>query len=292
MNHRHQAASSLIPEDHTNTSTISTIESLEPDAFASLIPSLLALRPSSPRSNCTESSFVDLAQDIVLRRAGEAAAAAVLSKYLQPPFEDQDAVDNANLIVDIIMKLSFDDMQLYRPAMETIATSDRVAADHLQRPLFLEDDAKSILRFANDRNAIWVHTYKFDVMAARTLRERIKTPEQLQPLVPGLLDWLADINWPPFKACCDALAVFPEVTVMPIRNLLSSARGDGGWLTYVLQYITHWVPVGELWEEFKPQVQALMNDAKGDEEEWELADTAREWLNMLDEHWEKEKLRQ
>lgn len=292
MNHHHQAASSLIPEDHTNTSTIPAIESLEPDAFASLIPSLLALRPSSPRSNHTESSFVDLAQDIVLRRAGEAATAAGLIKYLQPPFEDQDAVDDANSIVDIIMKLSFDDMQLYRPAMETIATSDRVAAGHLERHIFLEDDAKSIMRFANDRNAIWVHTYKFDVMAARTLRERIKTPEQLQPLVPDLLDWLADINWPPFKACCDALALFPEVTVMPIRNLLSSKRGDGGWLSYVLRYITHCMPVGELWEEFRPQVQALVDDAKGDEEEWELADDACEWVKMLDEHWEKGKLRQ
>jgi hypothetical protein len=283
--------SSLIPKDPSDMSTIPAIKALDAAKFARLAPSLLESVKNwlVVRGGHTKSPFDEAARDLILSRAAEPPTVTALSEYLRPPFGDRDAGYRANIIMyNFVMKLSLEGLEIYRPALERLASSDPVVEEAAKDFTFLKSNASEVLRFANNPDLIWVHTRKGDAMAARTLEERLDSPEKLRPLVPELLAWLADINWPPFGACWGALARFPEVTVGPIKELLEKERGDGGWLQNVVDFVRDCVPVGELWEELRPVIQAMADKPMGDEADWELADTAREWLKELDSWKEKQ----
>ncbi|KAH6884575.1 hypothetical protein B0T10DRAFT_493425 [Thelonectria olida] len=284
--------SSLIPEDHNDMSTIPAIKALDATEFGKLVPSLLkSVNTWLIRGHYTTSPFNEAARDVILSRATEPPTVTLLSEYLRPPFKDKDAGYRGNIVMyNFVTKLPLEGMEMYRSALERLASSDHVVDEAAKDFAFLKPNAAEALRFLNNPELIWVHTRKGDAMAARTLKERLDTPEKLRPLVPELLAWLADMNWPPHGACWAALAKFPEVTAGPIKELLEKERGDGGWLASVIEFVRDAVPLGELWEELRPQVQAIADKPTGDEDDWELADTASQWLKELDEWKGKQKI--
>ncbi|KAK7408389.1 hypothetical protein QQX98_009429 [Neonectria punicea] len=153
---------------------------------------------------------------------------------------------------------------------------------HYDGTASLRQESKDLIRYLDNPEAVWVPSHKADCIGERSLQERVTTGEQMRPHIPGLLDWLADPNWPPFPGCRKQLARFPEETVEPIRRLFAKERGDGGWLLNVLEFVMECVPVGPLWEGLRAEVQAMADDPRGDEDDCELSDCARQWLAMLD----------
>jgi hypothetical protein len=130
----------------------------------------------------------------------------------------------------------------------------------------------------------WVHTTKFDLMANRSMDERVQTAEQMAPLVPRLLWWLMDANWPPFSDCTTQLARFPEATTDPILKVLGS-NPDETWTLYILEFVHAHVPLGPMWMKLRPAVESIANgSAKTEDEDWEdTIEEAKAWLHKLDE---------
>ncbi|KAJ7732266.1 hypothetical protein B0H14DRAFT_2997792, partial [Mycena olivaceomarginata] len=75
------------------------------------------------------------------------------------------------------------------------------------------------------------------------------------PLIPGVLEWIADMNWPIAQGCWDQLARFPELTIEPIRAVLR--RGDdGGWAMNIPNFLLDDVPCA-LMERLRPEIERI-----------------------------------
>ncbi|KPM43665.1 hypothetical protein AK830_g2846 [Neonectria ditissima] len=225
--------------------------------------------------------------ELVRSRASEPPTVAAVSSAMQPPLGDQDALDVAwAAFHEVVSQLPLDAMQNYRPVLETLSAAEPIEAGAAPSNLVgaapLRQESKHLLRFMDDPAAVWVPSDKADSIGARSLQERVSTAEQMRPHVPALLDWLADANWPPFPGCRRQLARFPEEAVEPIRALFAKQRGDGAWLLNVLEFVTECVPAGPLWEGLRVEVQAMVDEPQGDEDDCELSDCARRWLAVLD----------
>ncbi|NOU82167.1 DUF5071 domain-containing protein [Paenibacillus sp. LMG 31459] len=99
--------------------------------------------------------------------------------------------------------------------------------------------------------------------------------QDLIPLIPELLQWLQDINWPIAEEISNLLLTVPKETVPYIEEVLNG--GDDIWKTWCLQFY-----VSQLPEEFRhsleKQIQRIAyNPTKGEELE-EVHITARELL--------------
>lgn len=133
------------------------------------------------------------------------------------------------LLYQILGSLPKDRIEPYRAALVRVAMSPTEAEREISTR------SAAILEFL-DASYAWVPRSKGDDLGMRTL-ELVQTAEEMRPLVPGMLEWLQDQNWPPFKGCMSQLLRFPEVAIDPIREVLR--RGDDAWwennlLRYVL----------------------------------------------------------
>ncbi|CAM1505195.1 Fc.00g108320.m01.CDS01 [Cosmosporella sp. VM-42] len=279
-----ETAKSLIPLDLSDISTIPVLAALYANDFGGLmVPLLLRSMNARPYG----SRFNESAQDLIISRASEDMTITVIADALKLPIEDEGRYGIAcTAMHQIIMKLPVEKLRAYGHALITLVKANvREGANPNITSLKLE--AGDVHRFIDDPSLVWVPKHKFDFMAERSLNERLKTAEQIRPLVPELLGWLVDKNWPPYAICWAHLARFPEEAAAHILILLQSERGDGGWLLNMLEFIEECVPLGPLWEHMRSQVEALVAERKGDEDEWELSVVAHEWLKKLDA-WKKE----
>lgn len=260
---------------------------LDADAFGAEVPAILssAGKRLFKESGGSERPLADV--ELIRSRATEAPTIAAISLAMRPPLSNQDALYVAwTAFHEVVFKLPPDAMQHYRPTLEALSTTEPIEAgtapSHYVGTTPLRRESKDLMRFLDNPEAVWVPSDKADCVGERSLQDRVTTAEQMRPHVPELLGWLADGNWPPFLGCWKQLARFPEETVEPIRSLFVKERGDGGWLLHVLEFVTDCVPVGPLWERLRPEVQAMVDDPQGDEDDCELSDCARQWLATLD----------
>lgn len=93
---------------------------------------------------------------------------------------------------------------------------------------------------------------KFDLEAVITLQQA--TPEALIPLVPELLSWLQDINWPVAAPVAAVLVGVGEPLIPHLRPILKS--DDDMWIYWVLQNVVAALPVA-LQQQLEPELQAL-----------------------------------
>ncbi|KAJ7884175.1 hypothetical protein B0H14DRAFT_1403013 [Mycena olivaceomarginata] len=102
------------------------------------------------------------------------------------------------------------------------------------------------------------------------------------PSDPGVLEWIADMNWPIAQGCWDQLARFPELTIEPIRAVLR--RGDdGGWAMNILSFLLDDVPRA-LMERLRPEIERIAQRPTNDEIECMCFESAAECLEAMD-HW-------
>ncbi|KAK0113523.1 hypothetical protein ONS95_013777 [Cadophora gregata] len=99
----------------------------------------------------------------------------------------------------------------------------------------------------------------------------------LEPLVPDLLRWIQDANWPIAWPIIELLRKHPLLLVEPIRKILRDEAGekdDGEWKYNCLASL-----VAEMDTEhrilFKEELARMAKSPTLDEKEWETAATAK-----------------
>ncbi|KAF9776797.1 hypothetical protein IL306_004962 [Fusarium sp. DS 682] len=237
---------------------------------------------------------------IVRSRATEPATVEVISSIIASPIKDEEDQDYETLRVhqkalySVLLKLSFENLQPYRPALTALAAFDisdfAHRSHHYYQTSHVIENAGHLERFAADPKAVWVTRDKFDMVSDRTLTERIHTAQEMRPYMPDLFDWLVDANNPPFMPCRDQLARFPETAAVVAAEVMAKANQDKDeeFQHYLIDFVSECVPVGEAWRPMREPVQALVKaseEGKLEDGDEELVDEAKEWLAKL-EQWE------
>ncbi|MGV7115072.1 DUF5071 domain-containing protein [Paenibacillus kyungheensis] len=118
---------------------------------------------------------------------------------------------------------------------------------------------------------------KFDFGAIQRLQQL--EPQQLIPILPELLVWLQDINWPVAIPMSKILLTVPDEIVPHVRDVLHT--DDTEWIEWCLQYIVGFLPVA-LIRKLEPEIRRIADSPT----QWEYATeshiTAREILDTLD----------
>ncbi|KAL7892511.1 hypothetical protein HDV63DRAFT_398572 [Trichoderma sp. SZMC 28014] len=224
------------------------------------------------------------AQLEAIRQAADPSVVQDISATLSKPINTKfDFFVVCAALDDIVCHLPLATLELYRPALETLASADSAASPEGVSVPCLAGRARDALKFIDSPHLAWAPQHKFDCMGDRSLTERVRTAEQMKPFVDELLGWLADINWPPYLGCQKQLARFPEVTIDPIKEVIVKNRNDPEWLLHVLEFVEEYVPVGTLWKRLEPELIQLANGEAEDEEGVELQGAAQRMLRLLKE---------
>ncbi len=73
---------------------------------------------------------------------------------------------------------------------------------------------------------------KYDNSNIEKLRQL--TDEEIAPVLPALLEWLKDANWPVFDDVLSVLALHQSALVPLIISILSSDEKDGIWKYWII----------------------------------------------------------
>lgn len=117
---------------------------------------------------------------------------------------------------------------------------------------------------------------KDDIAAAHALRDR--SAEELAPVVPQLLEWLQDMNWPVARPICEVLRRCGASLVEPVRAVLQSS--DDVWKQWVLSELLCGVdPKVRL--QLTPELLRIVNAPTASEEQEEVVRAARDVLLLV-----------
>lgn len=78
-------------------------------------------------------------------------------------------------------------------------------------------------------------------------------------ILPQLLTWLQDINWPVAAPLADLLVEVGEPLIPHLRSILSS--DDDMWIYWVLQFVVAHLPTA-LQQQLEPELQALVHQGE------------------------------
>lgn len=79
---------------------------------------------------------------------------------------------------------------------------------------------------------------KFDFERVNNIKKMEK--KDIIPLLPGLLEWIQDMNWPIAPEVTEILIVFPKEMVPHIKNVFST--NDDIWKFWCLEYLVKKFP--------------------------------------------------
>lgn len=65
--------------------------------------------------------------------------------------------------------------------------------------------------------------------------------DKILPLLPGLLEWIQDMNWPVAKSVLELLLTFSEEIVPHVQDVLSS--NDDNWKYFILNDLVRNLPI-------------------------------------------------
>ncbi|KZT25882.1 hypothetical protein NEOLEDRAFT_283846 [Neolentinus lepideus HHB14362 ss-1] len=103
---------------------------------------------------------------------------------------------------------------------------------------------------------------------------------EIEPLIPELLTWLQDVNWPIFSPVLDLLARHPRLLVEPVRRVLQG--DDDAWIAYCVGNLVKDRLPREQQISLKLELERIANNPTDAEKEWEVQDDAQEVLNVLE----------
>ncbi|KAF7305527.1 DUF5071 domain-containing protein [Mycena chlorophos] len=179
------------------------------------------------------------------------------------------------LLQNVISQLPRSAMEQFRPALGHI---ERL---HYHFPeIDLSGEAVDILRYLNSRCA-YVPMSKTDYLAVRSIQEGVHTAEEMRPLIPGLLSWLQDANWPMCSASCEQLSRFPALAVEGVRSVLQHLNGDDGeWEGNLLRFVGTVPPA--LRESLRPEIERIVQRPTASETAHEVSELVIELLVAMD----------
>ncbi|KAM0325598.1 hypothetical protein ACHAPQ_007998 [Fusarium lateritium] len=266
--------------------------SLDAETFGANVP--LILRSAADEDLENEAEYIE----VIKSRIAEPPTVAAISSIITLPIEEGDLATlrlHQTVIYQIFLKISFEQLQAYRPALSVLATVDFSSFDpskdasYYARTSHNFTHAKLLGHFAADPEAVWVPINKFDEVSYRTLSERIHTGEQMRPYMEDLFDWMVDPNHPPFAPCSEQLARFPETAAAVAVDVMARAgqANDTEHQHYILDFFSTSVPLGKAWIPLRSHVQEMVRliEKRQDEDEEYYLEPAKEWLVKL-EKWE------
>ncbi|KAJ7347500.1 hypothetical protein DFH08DRAFT_744633 [Mycena albidolilacea] len=277
---------------HTPESQIlPKLSSLSSADLAPLIPLLLSwlVYPSTSAERDTlkdlSNETRDQLADFLISRltaasptTGDPLVAQIHAALSNPSGTADSAREKAALFYyhGVMLSLPKEHIEPYCDALTRMAWTS--TAEETARGLDLR--CRYLLEFLDSSQARVPHS-KSDELAVRSL-ELVRTAEEMCPLIPGVLEWIADMNWPIAQECWDQLARFPELTIEPIRAVLR--RGDdGGWAMNILSFLLDDVP-RVLMERLRPEIERIAQRPTDDEIECMCFESAAECLEAMD-HW-------
>ncbi|KAK7724560.1 hypothetical protein SLS57_004316 [Botryosphaeria dothidea] len=264
-------------DDADDAPLVSFLTTLFDTELSLLLPTLIPLLTNWHRKNL---------RTHLLTRASHAGPTSPITQTLTTLLLDASPSTiplRTTLIAGIIEDLPLRRLPPYRPTLARIAAAPP-PADAEKR--HLASTATALLRLL--AGEAWAPADKQDNVAIRALSAHARSPEAMAPHVRDLLGWLEDVNWPPFRACAAQLARFPGAVVGEARRVLREEKDDDEWRRNVLRMVMTELP-GEVREGFREDVVELLREiegrveAKGEgEDEWDLREEGREYLDLMD----------
>ncbi|KAJ7445185.1 hypothetical protein B0H11DRAFT_2087740 [Mycena galericulata] len=257
---------------------VSKLSALSPAEFAAIATSLLPWIDwrVQPYRDWIADPLKDLLESRLTTSPGSQDDPLVSSlfSFLDTPSTTPEAADLRHpLVHQILGSLPKNRIEPYRVALVRLATSPTdVEKD-------LSERSAALLEFL-DASQAWVPRTKHDDLGMRTL-ELVETAEEMQPLIPGMLEWLQDRNWPPFRGCWAQLARFPELAIDPIRVILRTGD-DGWWEEALLKFLESEMPV-KMRERARVEVERIAQQPTQDEIENDAWEAANDCLKAMDD---------
>ncbi|ATP40371.1 DUF5071 domain-containing protein [Solibacillus sp. R5-41] len=81
--------------------------------------------------------------------------------------------------------------------------------------------------------------HKFDIDRVEMIKKMDR--DKILPLLPNLLEWIQDMNWPVAPSVLELLLTFPEEIVPLVQDILSS--DDDNWKWFILHFLVNKLPV-------------------------------------------------
>jgi len=103
--------------------------------------------------------------------------------------------------------------------------------------------------------------------------------EKIIPILPNLLEWLQDMNWPIAQDMEDLIADYEKYLVPHIRDVFKT--NDGSWKYFLLHGLINRLSKEKLLE-LEPELLRMKLSPTKDEEQEELTAKIDELLERLD----------
>lgn len=118
--------------------------------------------------------------------------------------------------------------------------------------------------------------HKFDEDRVEMIKKMDR--DEIVLLLPGLLEWIQDMNWPVAPSVLKLLLTFPEEVVPHIQDVLSSK--DDNWKWFVLHFLVIELPI-ESRVAFKEYLTRVAETPTQNEIAEELDEIAKEILETI-----------
>lgn len=117
---------------------------------------------------------------------------------------------------------------------------------------------------------------KFDTSGIETLRGL--DDEEIAPILPDLLEWIQDLNWPVAAEVIPVLAMHSAALLPHIRRVLSRDETDGMWKYWVVTALLPRFPNSDI-AALADVLERIADEPTADEAEAEADIAAGELLN-------------
>jgi len=118
--------------------------------------------------------------------------------------------------------------------------------------------------------------HKFDKDRVETIIKMDR--DKILPLLPNLLKWIQDMNWPVAPSVLELLLTFPEEIVPHVQGVLSS--DDENWKWFILHFLIIELPV-ESRVQFREYLTRVAETPTPNELAEELDEVAKEILETI-----------
>lgn len=118
--------------------------------------------------------------------------------------------------------------------------------------------------------------HKFDVDRVEMIKRMDR--EQILPLLPDLLEWIQDMNWPVAPSVLELLLTFQKEIVPHVQDILSS--DDDNWKWFILHFLVIELPV-ESRVQFREYLTRVAETPTQNELAEELDEIAKEILETI-----------
>jgi len=122
---------------------------------------------------------------------------------------------------------------------------------------------------------------KFDLKPISTLMEI--SEDEIQPILPDLLFWIADMNWPVAEPMVNVLTRFPSSIVPLIKDRLKPSETDEDWKYFIITSLIPELPV-DAQKLLTDDILRIIQNPSDGEIAGEVVNVANEYFASLGMH--------